>query len=82
MLAFHYRQARVSRTNPMASATARHLRSTIHRQRSATSDELRRRSLARLYERRSAVKELILALERYQDGLRETREVLDEANRA
>jgi hypothetical protein len=51
----------------MASATATQLQTHTHLLRIVPrSDEIRRRALARLYERRAAVDNLIGALERYQ----------------
>jgi hypothetical protein len=51
----------------MALMTATQLRGHDHRSRFVQPrDDVRRRALARLYERRSAVDKLIGALERYQ----------------
>jgi hypothetical protein len=51
----------------MASATATQLQIHTHLRRIVPrSDEIRHRALARLYERKAAVDDLIGALERYQ----------------
>ena len=62
----------------MEFLSATKLRHREHRLRLAHSpDSVRRRALARLYERRSAVENLISSLERYQQEQRQSR-----ANRA
>ena len=58
----------------MEFLTANKLRHREHRVRLAhSSDSVRRRALARLYERRSAVENLISSLERYQQEQRRVR---------
>jgi hypothetical protein len=57
----------------MESATVAHTRTGTHRNRKVASDRMRRRALARLYERRSEVSGLIAALQRYQEQQRRTR---------
>ena len=52
----------------MASATAIQFAPTMGTRRSTPSDQVRLRALARLYERRDAVDELIGSLERYQEN--------------
>jgi len=46
---------------------------TISTYRQSVSEEFRRRALERLYERRSTVNELIVALEKYQEERRGVR---------
>ena len=58
----------------MEFLTANKLRHREHRVRMAQpTDSVRRRALARLYERRSAVENLISSLERYQQEQRRVR---------
>jgi hypothetical protein len=59
----------------MPLATAIQLQASTCRNRSTASDrlQLRRRALARLYERRAAVDQLIGSLERYREWQRQTR---------
>ena len=53
----------------MATATAIQFRTSTPSNQSISTDQIRMRALARLYERRAAVDELIGSLERYQEGL-------------
>jgi hypothetical protein len=58
----------------MEFLSATNLRHREHRLRLAQpADSVRRRALARLYERRSAVENLISSLERYQQEQRQVR---------
>ena len=54
----------------LATHAAISINSYEERNRTRSSDNIRRRALERLYERRATVDELIEALERYQDKCR------------